>query len=148
MKSGTAQLKERGPGRRPDGRMRDEPHRWSNFVNAVSWEQHIFPNSNKFLNHRKLHKTVGLQGWQIKTGLLSSTVQMMWAYLPKRLCNYRMHPKFIGIWQNVLLTALTELLKGMPLTITTTTRCNHIFTLEAEMIIRLYYTPQRDRAKI
>jgi len=39
---------------------------------------------------------------------------MLWAFLPKQLCNYRMLPKFIGIWQNVLLTALT---------ITTTTRC-------------------------
>jgi len=40
LKSGTAELKERGPGGEA-------------ILSMQSVEQHIFPNSNKFLNHRK-----------------------------------------------------------------------------------------------
>jgi len=109
LKSGTAQLKERGPGRRPDGGMMDKPHRRSNFVNAVSRTTYfsklqLIPEPSTVAQNYK----VGLQGGQIKTGTLSSTVQMLRACQPIRLCSYRMLPEFIGIWQNVLLTALTE----------------------------------------
>ena len=71
-----------------------------------------------------------LQGGQIKTRPLSSTVQMSWAFLPKRLCNYRMLPKFIGIWQDILLTALTDFEKHAAYNYYYHTMyCNHIFIL-------------------
>ena len=75
---------------------------------------------------------------------------MLWVSLPKRLRNYRLLPKFIGIWQNVPLAALRKFWMHAAYNITTTTRrCNHIFTLDfAEMNIKALLYTQTDCTKI
>jgi len=75
---------------------------------------------------------------------------MLWVSLPKRLRNYRILPKFIGIWQNVPLAALRKFWMHAAYNITTTTRrCNHIFTLDfAEMNIKALLYTQTDCTKI
>ena len=75
---------------------------------------------------------------------------MLWVSLSKRLRNYRLLPKFIGIWQNVPLAALRKFWMHAACNITTTTRrCNHIFTLDfAEMNIKALLYTQTDCTKI
>ena len=72
---------------------------------------------------------------------------MLWVSL---LCNYQMLPKFHWNLAKCSTDCIDRILKGMPLTITTTTRYNHIFTLDfAEMIIKAsLYTPNRSCQKI